>query len=631
MLGTFRRYANTWPARILFLMLAGAFGLWGVADMIRNVGHTTAVATVAGQKIQAQTLQNAYQEQLAQVTRSMGNNSEPSPELRRAVAGQALQRLIMQAVLADAVQRMGLTVPNAALRQAVFDMPAFHGQNGQFDRATFERVLANNNLTEDRFLAMMRDELGNRQLLESIVAGIGAPEVLTRQIFAYQNERRVADLATVPFSAAPPPPAPTDAELHRWYDNHPESYSAPEYRRIRVAVLSPEILAKSVKVPEDQLRAAYAQNKARYQASEKRSVEVLLSSDQAKAQALATAWQKGADWAAMQQTAKTDGASAVALADAGRAEIPSSELAKAVFDAKANSIVGPIKTALGWYVLRVTKISPAREKSFDSVKQALHDQLAQQQAADLVDARANKVEDALSGGAKLDELPGNLGLAGVSGTLDAKGMTPEGQPAPIPGSPELRQAVVKAAFTDKVGETPELTQGPNNSYYALAVEKVIPAARKPFDKVKDQVAADWKQHAIQREQNVAATALMMAVKSGHTFAAAAKAAGLAVTQSAPILRDGPPPQGVPPQLVAPLFGMQPGHPTMVQTQNGFVVAVLTKIVPADPKADPAGYAQLRDALTKTLGNDAQDIYATALRNRANPRVNQKLLDQVAQP
>lgn len=629
MLASFRRYANTWPARILFLMLAAAFGLWGVADMIRNVGHTTAVAKVDGQSIQVQTLQNAYQQQLAQATQ-MGHG-EPSPALRRAVADQALQRLVMQAVLAHAVQRLGLVVPNAALRQAVFDMPAFHGPNGRFDRATFERVLANNNLTEDRFLAMMRDELANRQLLESVIAGIASPDVLTRQVFAYQNERRVADLAMVPFSAAKPPPAPTQAELQRWYENHPERYSAPEYRKIKVAVLSPQILAKSIKVPENQLRAAYAQNKASYQAPEKRSVEVLLSSDQGKAQALAAAWQKGADWAAMQKTAKADGASAVALDDAAKTEIPSAELAKAVFDAKADSIVGPLKTALGWYVLRVTKISPASMKSFDEVKQTLHDQLALQQAGDLVDARANKVEDALSGGAKLDELPGNLGLAGVSGTLDAQGVTPEGQPAPIPGSPELRQAIVKAAFADKVGETPELTQGPNNSYYALAVEKVIPAARKPFDKVKDQVAADWKQHAIQREQNVVATALMMAVKSGHTFAAAAKAAGFTVTQSAPILRNGPPPQGVPPQLVAPLFGMKPGHPTMVQTQDGFVVAVLSKVVPADPKADPAGYAQLRDALTKTLGNDAQDIYATALRNRANPRINQKLLSQVAQP
>ena len=48
--------------------------------------------------------------------------------------------------------------------------------------------------------------------------------------------------------------------------------------------------------------------------------------------------------------------------------------------------------------------------------------------------RANKVDDLLASGAPLDELPGDLGLAGVTGTLDAQGNTPDGTPAPIPGA-----------------------------------------------------------------------------------------------------------------------------------------------------------------------------------------------------
>ena len=39
-----------------------------------------------------------------------------------------------------------------------------------------------------------------------------------------------------------------------------------------------------------------------------------------------------------------------------------------------------------------------------------------------------------------------IGLAAVTGTLDAGGNTPSGEPAPIPGSPALRDAVIKAAF-----------------------------------------------------------------------------------------------------------------------------------------------------------------------------------------
>ena len=62
--------------------------------------------------------------------------------------------------------------------------------------------------------------------------------------------------------AAETAPAPTDAELQRWYDNHPDAYSSPELRRIKAIVLSPQTLAKDIPITDDDLRAAYNQRKA---------------------------------------------------------------------------------------------------------------------------------------------------------------------------------------------------------------------------------------------------------------------------------------------------------------------------------------------------------------------------------
>ena len=64
------------------------------------------------------------------------------------------------------MQRLGIVVPDQAVRQAVFAMPAFRGPNGQFDQQRFQAVLRNNGLTEARFLDMMRADLAQRQLLE---------------------------------------------------------------------------------------------------------------------------------------------------------------------------------------------------------------------------------------------------------------------------------------------------------------------------------------------------------------------------------------------------------------------------------------------------------------------------------
>src|SRR6201999_2765516 len=115
---------------------------------------------------------------------------------------------------------------------------------------------------------------------------------------------------------------------------------------------------------------------------------------------------------------------------------------------------------------------------------------------DLMYDRANKIDNLLGNGTSLDQMPGDLGLAGVAGTLDAKGNTKDGTPAPIPGPPELKAAMVAAAFQAQKGDPPQLTevQTPSaggSAYYALSVEDIIPPAVKPLDAVKQQVTDDW--------------------------------------------------------------------------------------------------------------------------------------------
>ena len=230
----------------------------------------------------------------------------------------------------------------------------------------------------------------------------------------------------------------TRPTLQRWYDNHPDSYSTPEFRRIKAIVLSPQSLAPDITVTDDELHAAYDERKAEYLTPEKRSAEVISAPDEAKARALAEQWRGGADWTAMQAAAKADGAAAVAQDDATQVQFPDPDLAKAVFAAPADAVSDPVKGALGWFVVKVTKICRRGDTTFDQAKDALRARMLASKAADLIYDRANKIDQLLGNGTSLDELPGDLGLAGVAGTLDAKGDTKDGtaRADPRPGGTE---------------------------------------------------------------------------------------------------------------------------------------------------------------------------------------------------
>jgi peptidyl-prolyl cis-trans isomerase D len=633
MLAIFRRSLNTWPARLLFMLLVVAFAAWGIGDVVRNLGRDGAPVSVAGRRIDLPELQEAFQRNLAQATRNLGS-TEPSAELRQTIAMQTIGQVVTRTALAAKAQHLGLVVPDAALRQAVFDLPAFHGKDGKFDRAIMDSVLRNNGLNEARFLGLLRDELMQRQMLGAVSAGAAASDEMARQVYAFAHEKRIADAVDVPFASAAPPPAPTGKQLERWWANHPDRYSTPEYRRIKAIVLTPQTVAKEVQVTDEDLKTEWDQHKAEFNTPERRSVEVILTQDEAEAQRLAAQWQAGADWAQMQEAASKSGAAPVELKDATRDEFPAPELGNAVFATPEGTVPPPVHSELGWHVLKVTKVTPGHAETFEEARDALRARVVAEKAADIIYDRANRIDNLLSSGSSLDNLPGDLGVAAITGTLDAEGKTEQGAPAPIPGPAVLRQALIAAAFQQKPGDAPKLTQAPNapdgtQSFYAVSVESITPPKLRPFKDVTEQVKADWTADAVRHEQESVAAQLLTAVKGGKTLAEAASAAGLKVNRLPAAVRNAPT-KGVPPQLVGPLFALgKIGEPTMVETPAGFVVATLAAIQDPDPKSDPVGWHEVREALGNAIGEDMQQIFAVAVRDESNPRINPSTIDTLA--
>jgi peptidyl-prolyl cis-trans isomerase D len=635
MISQFRRYTDSWIARVFFFIMAVSFVGWGISsDLFRLMGPPSWVAKVGGQTIEIPTFQAEYSKALAQQSRDLPSGQEPPPALRRQVGQQTLDRMIAQAALGQELTALRVVTPDAALAATVREMPAFRGSDGKFSKPVFDNALRNAGFTEARFLDQLRADISQRQLLNTLSGSVTASDAEVKPLYEAEFEKRAADMAVFPLSAAPEPPTPDEAALQRWYENHPDSYATPEYRRIKAIELSPASLASEINVTDEELHAAYDDHASDYVKPEKRSAEVISAQDEAKAQSLAEKWRGGADWTAMQAAAKADGAAALSQDDATSVQFPDPDLAKAVFAAPADTVSEPVKGQLGWFVVKVTKIVPGSVTTFNEAKQQLKDRALASKAADLMYDRANKLDQLLGNGTGFDNLPGDLGLVGVAGTLDTNGNTEAGVPAPIPGPVELKKAIIAAAFQARQGDPPSLTevQTPStggSAYYALTVESIIPPGKKPFDAVKDQVADDWKQDQRRRFEDKAATAMMVAVQGGQSFSDAATVAGVTPKVSPAVTRNESNPD-IPPLLQRVLFGMKKGEATMVETPEGFVVGQLVEVVKPNPAADKAGYDQARDAVTKSIDNDMASVFIDAVRQRAKPQISQQAFDSVVQ-
>lgn len=629
MLTALRRLAGTWFAKGLFVLLILSFAIWGIEDIVRNFGTDRAVARVGGEPIELPEAQEAARREMQRVQRQLGAGFEMTPPMATALARQAVEGLVMERVQRQEASRLGIVAPEAALRDYVFSIPAFHGADGRFSRPLLDGFLRNNGLSEAGFLSLLRDDLRRQQLVGAVRAGAAAPDALTRPLLAWEREQRVAELVLLPLAAAPEPAAPEEAQLRRYHENNPDRFSAPEYRRATIAVLSPETLAAEVQPTEAELRAAYEARRSQFEVPERRTLEQVLVQDEAKAAEIAARWREGADFAAIGAAAQEAGGQALALGTLDRAGLPVEALAEAAFALPEGGVSAPVQSPFGWHVLRVTGIEAGESRGFDAVRAQVEAEVKRERAADLAYERANQVEDALAGGATLAELAPRFGLALAEVTLDARGRDREGQPAALPLEGGARDIALRAVFAAEQGQMPRLAEAGQTALFAFELREVIPAALRPFETVREQVLEAWTADARRRSVEERAAGLLAAVQGGKPLAEAAREAGLATRRVGPFGRQPQPQSGLPPELVQPLFATAPNAATMAETGNGFAVAQVLEVLPFNPDSDPLALGRTRDAVEQAMLADLEVQYLDALRARGDVTYNENMLGQVA--
>jgi peptidyl-prolyl cis-trans isomerase D len=629
MLLTVRKLLSNWVARVCFGLLVVVFVFWGVQNVFTMVSASTAIASVAGQAIDATAVQAAYQATLKH--EQTGNSPPPDVATRQGYAEQAIEAAIEQKQLALEEQRLGVTVPDANITQALDAVPEFQSA-GVFDKATFENVLAQNNVSATQFLTDERNVLTNQQFFGAVTAGAIAPTALAGQLFDYLAEQRQANLVFVPFGAQAVPPAPSDEVLQRYWRNNQQQFMSPEYRTVKIVVLSPFLLAPQEQVPDSQVQAVYARATGDQKVIALRSVQVITAPDTETAGKLVAAWNKGADWGAMQALATKLQANPVELDKASQAQIPAAPLAQAVFAAPLNVVVGPVQGPFGQYVFKVTDIEnngPDKAAMLAQLKQAIQGERARADVAQ----DANALQDALAAQTPLDQLPANPGFVAVQGTLDAKGNTPDGSRAPVPGAEDVRDAIVKAVFAATPGAAPQMLNGPGGTYFAVSVDKVTPSAVIPFAQAHAAVLAAWTTAQQAHEAETKAANLLQALNGGQNFQAAAAASGLQVSNPPPVSREEPkdsPQEG----LSKILFAMTPGQPVMQKLNGAFLVAELASVThpsPTEGLQNVKDYQELAASLNRGMQDDVLKSLLIGLGQRyPASQVNQQLLTQIYQ-
>ncbi len=610
---------------IVMGLLIVAFGIWGIADIFHGFGQST-VATIGGTQISTEQFREIYNDRLQQIGRQFGRSLSPDQVRALGLDRQVLQQVIAEAALDEDARRKGLNASDEEIKRRIMSDPNFKGANNAFDPARFAGLIRQMGYTEQRYVTEQRQTELRREIAGTVAAGVEPSKTLLDMLNRFQNEQRTVDYVKLGAAQAGNIDPPTPEQLASYFDAHKVQFRAPEFRKIAFVVMTPDSIAKSITVSDEDAKKAYEEQKDKLSTPEKRQLWQMVFPNVTEAQAARNKIQAGASF---DDIAKERGlaASDVDLGTVTRSEIIDPATAEAAFSLKTDEVSQPIQGKFGVALVKVGKIEPGNQPTYDSVAAKLKHDIAVDRARAEVNDLHNKMEDERGGGASVVEAAKKLGLTAVTiDAVDRSGRAPDGKPvAGLPPGVDL----IAQAFASDVGVDNEALQVGNNGFVWFDVLGVTPSRERTLDEVKDKVEAGWRDEQIGSRLMTKATDMARTLDQGGKLADEAARLGLKVESASRIKRDGTA-AGLPGAVIAAVFrtardgaGQAPGA-----GPGDWVVFRVTdvKVPPLDLASDET--KKLKDGLQRALADEDIGQYIVRLEAEIGTTINQAAVAQI---
>ena len=448
-----------------------------------------------------------------------------------------INQMIADRAVAYQAERLGFRATDADVALVVESMMPQLYQDGKFvGREVYAQVLSQQmNMTIPEFERNVRKQILLTRLSNFVLEGVVVSEREIEEEFRRRHEKIKLDYVSVSPADFRSRVGVTAEEMKEYFERNKSSYQIGERRNVELIAVEEAAVAKTIQVPDEELRRIYQSSQDRFRTPERvKARHILLmttgKSDEEKAKAKAKAdellkqLKGGADFAALAKANSEDTGTKDNGGDLGwitRGQTVEN-FEKTAFALKPNELSDVIATEYGYHIIQVLEKEPARLRPFEEVREELVKEESTQRLYDrmqeLADqARAELVKNPAQG----EQIATRLGLR----FLRLEKFTP-GDPIPeIGGGADLEEAIRSLA---QGGVTPVVQVGTNRLVVA-AVTEVFPARQAEFAEVEDRIretliaqkAQEMAQEAVKRLEELAKTA-------GGDLEKIARALGLAV-------------------------------------------------------------------------------------------------------
>jgi peptidyl-prolyl cis-trans isomerase D len=517
-LGFMRRHRR-WLFVFLWVVIAAFIILYIPA--FRGAGEGgpgDAVGTVGGEPITVGEFRQAYTRQVQMYERLYRGRMDRRMLRSLGIEDQVFQALVLDRLTALEASRLGVEVTDEELEREIAQAPQFQRDGKFIGTQEIRRLIELQGSTAQEFEAEFRRSLV-RDRLEALIAG--AASVADAEVdreYRRRNEQVRAEYVRIEASQAGLDAG--DGEIQAQFEKEKDSYRLPEKRAVSFALVDETALRARVTVTDRDAEGYYQENRDEFREEEQACASHVLikvkadaaekdGHPDAEAKALADkllgAIRGGEDFAAVARKSSEDPGSASRGGDLGcfprGRMLP--EFEGVAFSMEAGEVAGPVRTSLGYHIIRLASLREETIPPVGQVKDRIRDTLLAQRTDALVEEQVGALSALLSRGQSLEDAARTQGVPLQKTRAFARGETVE----PL-ASPQLGARTFQLG---KVGDVDREGFAVPKGFAFVALAEIQPSRVPDLKEIRDQVRRDViaeqaRRAALQRAEQLRARA-----------------------------------------------------------------------------------------------------------------------------
>lgn len=255
MLESFRRWSQTWPAKIVLgLIVLSMVAFLGVDQSFFGGGERAVLATVGGSKVRVRDFRVALSQRMKLLEAQLGRPISMDEVKSSGLAFAVLRDLVTRTLLDEEAKRLGLAISDDLIRDKIKAQPFFQNDNGVFSKDKFKLYLRNNGLEERTFLAEQRAAMKRQQVVQTLRCLSTAPRIFSRIENSFKYQKRLGGLFKVGAKTfALGDLKVSNKDVQNFYNENPDRFAEPMKAGFSAIVIGGD-LWKDDKLAESDVR-----------------------------------------------------------------------------------------------------------------------------------------------------------------------------------------------------------------------------------------------------------------------------------------------------------------------------------------------------------------------------------------